>query len=192
MKRIILIILCSVFISSCKNVDSDKVDQRKKDKQNVEEKIKNSFVPVDSPITEMLHTHGWKKAYSFYVNEINNYKHEDYYQVGKLSLMGKVLINTEFKNNPDQDVLKKFLTDIFRESLPAPAMIVKIINIYEENPQMPIKDLERILGSNIKILKEMNSNLDNIRESGYNSQMENSNLKVPGFKEKVSKYAKLN
>lgn len=192
MKRIILIILCSVFISSCQNVDSDKVDQRKKDKQNVEEKIKNSFVPVDSPITEMLHTYGWEKAYGFYVKEITNYKHKDYYQVGKLSLMGKILINTEFKNNPDQDVLNKFLKDIFRESLPAPAMIVKIINIYEENPQMPIKELEEILSSNIKTLREMNRNLKNIRESGYNPQFEDSNLNVPDFNEKVSKYAKLN
>lgn len=193
MKNIILI-LFTVFFASCQNGNEDDSisDNNKLNNIEIEQKLQSSFPPTHSPIAKILHTKGWERAYDFYENKIISYKNESYYQVGKIFIMGKVLGNDSFRQNPDAKVLNTFLNDIFKESLPTPAMVVRIIQIVEDNPNSNLVDLKKLLSENKKELIQMKNNLQNIRKTEYSPQLENSNLSVPNFEDKVSKYVKLN
>lgn len=191
MKKLILLISI-VSLISCENNDTTINDT---DTTTNELFIKgNHFPPAHHPMLMALHSDDIQYLYNFYTNNLNQYKKEQFFKVGKVQIIGKLLKEKEFIMNTNKEAYKLFLNDFFVDELPSPSLLVNLIEIIENDKRLSNEiDVKSILNKNKKFLIRMTENLKKIRKSEYKpNPVIDTDLRFLGFEDVVSKYVDLN
>lgn len=191
MKKLILLISI-VSLISCENNDTTINDT---DTTTNELFINgNHFPPAHHPMLMALHSDDIQYLYNFYTNNLNQYKKEQFFKVGKVQIIGKLLKEKEFIMNTNKEAYKLFLNDFFVDELPSPSLLVNLIEIIENDKRLSNEiDVKSILNKNKKFLIRMTENLKKIRKSEYKpNPVIDTDLRFLGFEDVVSKYVDLN
>lgn len=190
MKNLILVIFI-VSLVSCENNEPtiNDIDTSSKELTS----LVNPFAPSYHPIIMALHNDDINYLYNFYNNQLNQYKDEEFYKVGKVQLIGKLIKEKEFLLNTNQNAYELILNDILDDKLPSPSLIENVIKIIENDKRLSSQiDVKRILIKNIEFIKTMTENLKKIRKSEYQpNPATGTDLRFLGFEEFISKYIDL-
>lgn len=191
MKNLILLILVISLASCVKNKPT--INEINSTSKQLNTQV-NPFVPTYHPILMALHNDDVNYLYDFYNNQLNQYKDEEFFKVGKVQIIGKLINEKELLLNTNQDAYQIFLNDIFDDKLPSPSLIENLIKIIENDERLSSQvDVKGILNKNKEFIKTITQNLKKIRKSEYlpNPATE-TDLRFLGFEDFISKYIDLN
>jgi hypothetical protein len=132
--------------------------------------------------------------YDFYNNKLNQYRDEEFFKVGKVQIIGKLIKEKEFLLKTNQNAYQLILNDIFDDQLPSPSLIENVIKIIENDEHLSRQvDVKGVLNKNREFIKTMTKNLNKIRKSEYQpNPATETDLRFLGFEEYISKYVDLN
>ncbi|TPV35073.1 hypothetical protein FJ651_05995 [Paucihalobacter ruber] len=191
MKNLILLMFI-VSLASCENSEPtiNEIDSTSKELLTQ----LNPFAPSYHPILMALHSDDINYLYDFYNNKLNQYRDEEFFKVGKVQIIGKLIKEKEFLLKTNQNAYQLILNDIFDDQLPSPSLIENVIKIIENDERLSSQvDVKGVLNKNREFIKTMTKNLKKIRKSEYQpNPATETDLRFLGFEEYISKYVDLN
>lgn len=185
MKNLILIISVIALIS-CSDESSNAQIETSTKAINSETQFMNIFPPQGSEISKLTVSQNWKEIYDYYLNNIETFKDEPYYEYSKGLLIWKVLNNEQFKKHPNQTEFIYMTKDVFNSKLMNANLILDIIEHYEKHEfEKDEFNLPQLISKNQTYIENIIKNLEIVRNDEKRKSNSPINLESFGFEEKI-------
>lgn len=185
MKNLILI-LCVIAIISCSEESSNARIETSTKTVNSETRFMNIFPPQGSEISKLTVSQNWKEIYDYYLNNIETFRDEPYYEYSKGLLIWKVLNNEQFKKDPNKTEFIYMTKDVFNSKLMNANLILDIIEHYEKHEfEKDEFNLSRLITTNQTYIENIITNLEIVRKDDKRKSNSPINLESYGFEERL-------